>query len=737
MSRGLTRRTFLKVGMTTAAAAVLSGCTVDLSRPQYLQSYVQPPEEALPGDNLYYATTCRQCPAGCGMIVRVSNGRARKVEGNPQHPVNRGKLCARGQAVVQELYDADRLRHPVKQDSRGSANFTPQYWEDMLGQVGGALKSAGSGVAFLGGISSTHLAVVVGRFMQSIGAPPPVFYNLEEELQGVQGLGLAHQDLFGSGALPIFDVANADVVFSFGANFLEDWLSPMAYARAFKEMRRKSFGQRGYLAQFEPRFSATAACSDRWIGIRPGTEGLVALALGKIIVDQKLGRDATVEPFFAKVDVAAMAAASGVTAEDLNTLARAFAGGRSPVAIPGNQMAAAPNRAPAVAAVEALNVLLGRLGQPGGVFLPAEMTGQNFTPVQTATFGDVQKLIERMNSGQVKVMLIHGTNPVFELPPSAGFTDALVNVPLVISFSPIVDETAVQADLVLPDNTNLESWGYHVVGYGAQQVVSGLQPVTRQVYDTHATVDVLLALVQQLGGSLAQALPWKNEAEFLKDVLTPLNTTNANADVFWSEWRRQGGWWSSTSGLRTPTAGKGFSAPVTLAAPDFQGDAETFPFFLRIFPSVGLGDGRGANKPWLQETPDPITSVSWQTWVEVNPATAKRIGVKDDDVVKVTSLAGEITCQVYTNIGVPEDVVAIPVGQGHDQCGRWARNRGSNPMKLMQATAANDGILNWGTVRVGITPTGQGLSLARLDNREGVEYVRQLGIDPAGSPSIF
>jgi anaerobic selenocysteine-containing dehydrogenase len=432
-----------------------------------------------------------------------------------------------------------------------------------------------------------------------------------------------------------------------------------------------------------------------------------------------------------------MADASGVTVEELTLLARAFAAGRSPVAIPGNQVAAAPNRTPAVAAVEALNVLMGRLGQPGGVFLPPEMNQPNFTPAQTASFGDMQKLIDRMNSGQVKVMLIHGTNPIFELPPSSGFGDALSKVPFVISFSSIVDETAVQADLVLPDNTNLESWGYQVVSYASQQVISGLQPVTRQVYDTHATVDVLLALAQQLGGSLVQALPWKNEAEFLQAVLAPLNTAQANPDVFWAEWRRQGGWWSNASGLRTPTAGKGFGAPVTLAPPEFQGDAETFPFYLRIFPSVGVGDGRGANKPWLQEAPDPITTVSWQTWVEVNPVTAKRIGVKDDDVVKVTSLAGEITCQVYTNIGVPEDVVAVPVGQGHDQCGRWARNRGSNPMKLMQAGAANDGILNWGTVRVGITPTGQGLSLARMDSREGVEYVRQLGTDPATNPSIF
>jgi anaerobic selenocysteine-containing dehydrogenase len=130
-----------------------------------------------------------------------------------------------------------------------------------------------------------------------------------------------------------------------------------------------------------------------------------------------------------------------------------------------------------------------------------------------------------------------------------------------------------------------------------------------------------------------------------------------------------------------------------------------------------------------------MTTVSWQTWVEVNPITAKHIGVKDDDVVKVTSPAGEIICQVYTNVGVPEDVVAVPVGQGHDQCGRWARNRGSNPISLLQGKASDKGVLDWATTRVSITPTGKGLSLARIDSALGVEYVRTSGAQPAGPSS--
>ena len=129
MSNRLTRRDFLKMGAAAATASVVSGCSINLQQTEYLESYVQPPEEGLPGENLWYASTCRQCSAGCGIIVRVSDGRARKIEGNPLHPINRGKLCARGQAGLQELYDPDRLRNAVQQTGgRGSSNRSSGTW---------------------------------------------------------------------------------------------------------------------------------------------------------------------------------------------------------------------------------------------------------------------------------------------------------------------------------------------------------------------------------------------------------------------------------------------------------------------------------------------------------------------------------------------------------------------------------------------------------------------------------
>jgi anaerobic selenocysteine-containing dehydrogenase len=730
MSNGLTRRQFLQAGAMAAATTVLSGCTVNLQRTETLESYVRPPEEGLPGENLWFASTCRQCSAGCGIVVRTSEGRARKVEGNPLHPVNRGKLCARGQAALQELYDPDRLQGAVWQKGgRGSAAYVPMAWDDLLPMVAGWVTDASPGtVAFLGGNTSTHLAGTIRQFLDALGAPPPVFTTLGDELEGRQALLQSSASLLGAQALPFFDLGQADVVFSFGANFLETWLSPVLYSRAFGQMRRRELGKRGYFVQFEPRHSSTAACADEWVPLQPGTEGQVALALGKILVDQGLGvppvaSGGPLQALYEQVDVGAVADASGVPAGDLERLARILGAVPAPLAVPGGSLATYGNGPASLTAVGALNVVLSRLGQPGGVYLPPAHGDPSFAWLLPSTLADVQALIQRMAAGQVQLLFIHGANPVFELPPSLGFGDALNNVQRVVSFSSAVDETGLQADVLLPDHTNLESWGYHVPALADRPAVGSLQPVMRPLYDTRATADVLLALAQELGGTVAQRLPWPNEVEFLKEATAKLAPAGTSPDVFWSQWRRQGGSWPETASWDTPSSALALDQPLALAAPAVDEQRMMYPYTLHLYPSITLFDGRGANKPWLQEVPDPMTTVAWQTWIEIHPNTAAQLGVKDGDLVTVSSSAGAIEALVYVYPGILENIVAMPLGRGHEQYGRYARGQGSNPIRLLSPLSS--GALSAACVR--IQPTGQRKALARLESAEGVEYLRQLG----------
>jgi anaerobic selenocysteine-containing dehydrogenase len=730
MTRKLSRRDFLKI----AAGATVATGFAPAVRSVVLEPFVRPPEEVLPGRATWYASTCRQCPAGCGIIVRVINGRAKKIEGNPLHPLNRGKLCARGQAGLQVLYNPDRLQNAVRQTGgRGSHRFEPLYWPealDLLAEKITTLSNPGR-MAFWGGLMPDHLYRLTARLLDALGASPPLIFDLHSALEGRATAVQLAQSLFGVPELPLYDLARTDVVFSFGANFLETWMSPVAQSYAYGTLRQGQLGGRGFLVQFEPRLSATAASADEWIPVRPGTEGFIALALGRIIVEERLGRASTSRPYailYQNVDVREMAAASEVPLETLNRLARVFAEADQAVAIPGGNLASQSNGSASGLAVQALNLLVAQIGRVGGVFLsqPGPTAALRQTPTVDG-FDRVLDLIERMKAGEVDLLLIHGANPLFELPAAAGFAEAIQRVPFVVSFSSFVDETAVWSDLILPDHTYLESWGYQVPAPGSgRPTVSGQQPVVRPLYDTRATADVLLALAERLGGQAAQALPWQDEVAFLQETAGELIGSSLGIydsetlSGFWAIWRQRGGWWSEKELPREPELTAIVERPLPLVEPEFQAEPEIYPFHLHLFPSVTLSDGRGANLPWLQETADPMTTVRWSTWVELNPETAHSLGVSNNDIVRVISPNGELEAPVVVYPGIQPDIVGIPVGQGHLDYGRFAAQRGSNPLALVSPVIDPDsGALAWGATRVRVEPTGRKKQLARLENLDG------------------
>lgn len=699
-----------------------------------LEPYVQPPEEILPGQDTWYASTCRQCPAGCGIIVRVINGRAKKIEGNPLHPLNQGKLCARGQAGLQVLYHPDRLKNAVRQvGGRGSLQYEPLYWSEALDILTEKLESLSTPnrVAFLGGLLPSHLYILSTRLLNSIGAESPIIYDLHSALEGRYSTLKLSETLFGSPELPIYDLANAEVIYSFGANFLETWMSPVSQSHAYGNMRQGQFGGRGFLVQFEPRLSATAASADEWVPLKPGVEGYVALAIGRIIVEERLGNVGSHRPYaglYQNIDVREMAAASQVPAEDLNRLARIFANADQAMAIPGGGLSGQSNGQASMLAIQTLNLLVAQFGKVGGIFLsqPGPTAAYRQNP-KVDSFGNVTDLVDRMQAGEIDLLLVHGTNPVFELPASTGFAEAIARVPYVISFSSFVDETTMHADLVLPDHTYLESWGHEVPSPGSgKPTVSSQQPVVRPLYDTRSSADVFLAVAKRLGGEAAKALPWTDEVAFLQELADELHGSSLGAydattsNSFWALWRQYGGWWTEKEIPREPDLSAIPQDPLPITEPVYDGEEQDYPFHLHLYPSVTLSDGRGAHLPWLQGAPDPMTTATWGTWVELNPETASKLGVDDNDIVRVISPYGELEAPVVVYPGIRPDVVAIPVGQGHQQYGRFAQKRGSNPVALVSAiTDSESGSLAWGATRVQIEATGRKEILPRLESLAG------------------
>lgn len=722
MTDKLSRRDFLKLaGAGAAATAVLTGCG-PASRYVVREPYTQMPEYTYNGQSTYYATACRECPAGCGIIVRTHQGRAIKVEGNKLHPVSQGRTCARAQAALQGLYNPDRVQNPVRQNGRGSGNYTPLTWDEAVTVVKDALTENSPGeIAFLLGLAPDHLADLTAALAAALGAPAPLRYGAFALFEARNTLAESAGRVFGQRSLPVFDLANADVVFSFGANFLETWLSPVAYTRGYARLRRQDEFSRGYFVQFEPRLSQTAAKADEWIACAPGSEGLLALALGRLVAEAKGG---AIPQAFLDVDVAAIAAQTGVSEETLAHLAGLLVRAQRPLVIPGGAALAGNSALETAQAILTLNALLGNPGQPGGVFLTPDLPVWADHSRLPNTLADAAALVKKMAAGKVKVLFVHGVNPLFEFPAALGFAEALANVPLVISFASFPDETAAQADFIFPDHTPLESWGYQFAAPAADRpVLSGSQPVVVPFYNTRATADVLLAAVQAIGGDLAAALPYKDEVEFLQQSVLNLVTEKGGyfsapeINTFWAQWQQFGGWWPAEASLLAPAAASSLTRSLRLPEAQRDGEGE---FLLHVYPSPLMGDGTGANRPWLQETPDPMTTVMWNSWVEINPKVAEELGLHDDDVVRIVSPYGEVEASVYRYPAIRPDVVAVPFGQGHEALGRYAAGRGSNPARLLGAQTNAAGDLVFAGVKVKIEKTGKKRELARKESILGV-----------------
>lgn len=731
MSKKVSRRDFLRLaGAGAATTAVLTGCGT-ASRYVEREPYTRMPEYTYNGLSTYYATTCRECAAGCGIIVRTYQGRALKVEGNPAHPVNRGKTCPRAQVSLQGLYNPDRVLGPI-QHTRGDALYNERFqavpanltWDEAIQVVADALVSPAQ-TAFLMGTGSDYLFDLVSDLAAATGAPAPIRFNVGSMFDGRATLSRAAEDLFGQPALPYFDLGNSDLVLSFGANFLETWLAPVAYNREFAKMRRGDPKRRGYFIQFEPRMSATGASADQWIPIHPGTEGLVAQAIGHLVAEAR-GEESPAA--FANVDLEAVTSEAGISMEMLENVVVHILDATRPIAIPGGSMLGLSNGLQSARVVMALNAQSNNFGQDGGIFLSPLSPNQD-TYHRAASAQEMADFIETLNSGGITRLFIHGVNPVFELPPSMRFEEALANVGTVISFATFPDETAVASDYIFPDHHGLESWGYQRIVAGTPQaVLSGAQPVVTPLYNTRATGDVLLTAAQIAGNAAAQALPFSDEVAYIQSKLSNLvgqtdgSFTASEINAFSAYFQQYGGWWRNSPELESPAAGDMLGADLQVEAAQFAGEGE---FFFHPFLSPTLADA-GANKPWLQELPDPTTTVMWNTWVEMNPETAHELGVENDDVIRIISEAGEVEAPVYLYPAIHPEVIAMPFGQGHTAYGRYASGRGANPIHLIGSHFNEAGELAFSGMRVRVEKTGRKLPLARWESRIGV-YGEGLG----------
>jgi molybdopterin-containing oxidoreductase family iron-sulfur binding subunit len=667
---GLKRREFLKILGTASAAGAAVGCSSE--KFEHLIPYLVSPDNTVPGVSTYYATTCRECAAACGIIAETRDGRAIKLEGNPTHPLNRGALCARGQAALQGLYNPDRFRGPM---ARRGTELVRITWDDALKQFGQMLaevrgqNKAGAAV-FVNQHESGSFPGFLDGWLASFGMPAHLSVD-----DGVDSAAVAANLQAYGVAWPRLDFGSAKVIISFGADFLDTWGASVPQQLDFADARAKLAAAPRFI-YVGSRRSLTGLNADEWIDCRPSTEVAIAQAL----LAAMSGAPGAVEQ---------AATQSGVAADRLQRVIREVVAAKPSLAVAGGHYTGGADLLRAVAEFNRV------AGNVGVTVRPAESI-QSFEGLADALL--VSDAMRRMRDGQVPLVMFRGVNPAFTLPPGAGFADAMGKVPHKVSFSSYPDETTMMCDLVLPDHHALEQWG------DAQPVrgtVSLQQPAMAPVFDSRATSDVLIA-VAKADTALAPRYPVADYRAWLISRFP--GGARSFADALQTSVVQ--GVLQGATAQRRPAARAAAVATAPGASAQLAGE---FQFI--VYPSPALGEGRGANKPWLQELPDPVTKMCWQSAVELHPEAAKRLGIENGDHVTVRTAAGSITAVAYLYLGIQRDTIAMSLGRGHTAYGRYAQNIGVNPLAALPSTVdAASGVLVRGPVRASLTK-GDGHSL--------------------------
>lgn len=722
------RRDFLKlVAASGAGAVVFTGCdpsTIGDGSPKrefLIQSPVDNPQDFAWGRDLWYATAFSGVSGGSGLIVRVYEGRAKKVDGNPDYPLNLGRSTALEQSLVQELYHPDRIGGPLAlKGKKGSGSYQPLNWDDALNQFNAMVTAARGSVLIITSPVSGSTANVIGQTVGALKGQHAV-YEPDERVV----LRQAMNAVFGSPRYPTIDLANSKFLLNFGAEFLTDWISPVHLSIGYGEFRQGRADLRGRYWHVGPQLTATASNADKWVPIKPGTEGLVALSMAQVMTSKGLTKGADAATIYQGINLNdyspdKVAPKAGITAGQITELATTFAQQTPSVAIAGTSAAGHTNGLFNLSAVYLLNYLVGSVGAKGGIMPNPGSPLPDVLPdlVPANSIKDWQGFAKRIKNGEFKLVMIYDANPVYGLPPSVGLREALATGGAkVVSFTNFMDETTAQADLVLPTHVTLEDWGLHVPDPGpGYPVVALQQPVVDPFVDSRPFVDLMISAAKAAGANLR----WANNEAAVRDMVASLqkagggNVSATDPNEYFVTVQGQGGWWNTSAPApRAPTAPKTVPKP---ADPQFAGDTGAKTYNLLPYPTNSLGYGQYSNLPWLQALPEPISTGVWTSWVELNPATGKDIGVATGDVVKLTSPAGSIELPVYINPAASPDVALVPYGQGHELFSRYAEKRGQNVVALIALQVDSEtGALASSATRVKIENVHKKVRLARFE----------------------
>ncbi|QCX01233.1 4Fe-4S dicluster domain-containing protein [Aggregatimonas sangjinii] len=616
------RRDFLKyVGFSTAAAT-LAACEgpVIKSIP-----YVVQPDMIVPGVANFYATTIANGFDFANILIKTREGRPIKVENNTDATIS-GGANARVQASVLGLYDSTRLQGPMK----GGESVD---WNEIDVAAKLAMQS-GKQVAFL---TQTYASPSTSRLVSELAATNGNVKHVTYDAISEDAALTAFEARYGERALADYDFEKADIIVSFGADFLSDWQGG-GFDSSYSKGRIPKNGKMSKHIQFEANMTLTGANADKRIPLTPSMQ-MIALA-----------------NLYAKLNGTS---AGGELPENVGRALDAAV-----AEIRKNR-----NGAVVVSGIDDVNA-------QAVVLAINEMLGSNAFDAKAPRYvrqGNskaVNTLIADMKAGRVGALIMDGVNPVYSLPNSADFVEGLKSVDLSVLFSTNYNETAEVVQYTAAANHYLESWGDVQIKKGHYSLV---QPTIRELFDTRQFQSVLLTW---MGSD-------KTYYDYIKET--------------WSSFILNGSDWNKALHDGVYTASNGMmmdvdaleADPVVIAAQEEDkeesettvesestnvstisiatavrelANANIEGMELTLYSKVGMGDGRQANNPWLQEFPDPITRVSWDNYITVSKADAEKMGLENENVAN-GGLDGSYANVTVNGVTVNNVPVIIQPGQ--------------------------------------------------------------------------
>jgi molybdopterin-containing oxidoreductase family iron-sulfur binding subunit len=689
------------------AATTIGGC--QRAPVQYAVARLSSSEGITPGRSYHYATTCGGCSAGCGLLVKNRDGRPIKLEGNPDHPLSHGGLCAAGQASLLGLYDVERLSHPL-QDGQ------PAQWPDVDKAIVAQLETIRKEkrpVRFVTGpIVSPTTRALIERFLGSFADARHVVHDS----RSCSAILDAHAKTHGQHVLPHYQLDKAQVIVSFAADFLGTWISPVEFTAAYQAGRRdldKATPRLSYHVQFESKLTLTGSKADRRLTVTPEE---ISAALQQLAA--RIAKKASV-PFPGSGNDH-----STVSGEFLDQLADQLWQNRQRSLI----LCGSQNVSQQVL-VNFLNHTLGNYGTTVDIAQNSYQRDDND--------GQLQTLLRELKEGRIAALVVHQCNPVHDLPDGEQIADDLKRVPLFVSLDARLDETARLARFACPDHHYLESWSDAEPVNGC---VSLVQPAISPIGNTRSVMESLSAWLGK------PRLAYEILREHWEADIFPRVSQRTSFQEFWDRTLHDG--FAKVNPRPGKTAAFNTSTVSSLPAANKSPEGT---LSLILYSKVGMPAANHAYNAWLQELPDPISKVTWDNYACLSPATASRFGVSDGDVVRIESAgAGGSTVTLelpaFVQPGQHDQVVAVALGYGSVLSKRfsntgppWLQARPTvGPDGMVGKNAAPlltwvDGVLSFVREGVRISKTGSQYPLASTQSYYQVKAPQHL-IVPGHEP---